>query len=173
MNAHAPQRTEFLRDDAPGRKVVHACTTAAAIRLHSVEPAVELAEIERQKRLLLIELCRLSHRSEELACEIAEFTNGCAERLDEGERAGCFQTVPGVVSEVPSMRRVAARAREAIDTLAASKRRREHPGARRDLAALFETLPDLLTNDAFLYELGQKRRLPLIAAHQAWKAGKA
>ncbi len=163
-NLHA-QRPIALAE----RKVVP-CTTAAAVRIHVVEPALELAAIEMQKRKHLIALAALTTRSDALAREIAGFADACADKLDLGERSGCFQSIPGIATEKTNMQDLAGEVRESQNVLRDSSKRRHHAAARDALGIVFDTYgDDLFENTAFRHELGAKRLLSLRGTWNEWK----
>ncbi len=130
---------------------------------------MELISLERQERVLLDELAKLSGRREELAREIAGFTGVAAERLAYAEDTGSYEAVPAVVSESPSMRKVAQRVNGAIDTLADPGRRSEHIGARESLHTLFESFGPRLFEAACLYHVGKGRELTLRGEFARWR----
>lgn len=146
-----------------------ACTTAAAVRKHAVEPAMELISLERRERELLAELTAVSEQRETVLREIAGFTSTTAERLAFAEVEGSYEAVPPVVSEAPSMRRVAQIVNTSIDALADVNRRREHAGARESLHALFESFGADLFEQACLYHVGKERTLALRGEFARWR----
>lgn len=143
---------------APQLRMPAACTTAAAIRLNAVEPAMEIVAIMQEQQQLLVRHAVLSKRTVELARQIVGFTSPAAERLDHAERAQSYEAVPAIVSEMPSARKVAQRINDAIDALAINA---HDDGARDNLTAILETFGEELFEQRFLYHVGQKRTLML------------
>ncbi len=131
---------------------------------------MELVSLERQERVLLAELAKLSGRREELAREIAGFTGVAAERLAYAEDRGSYEVLPPVVSESPSMRKVAQLVNAAIDALADPGRRGEHVGARDGLHTLFESFGTGLFESACLYHVGKGRELTLRGEFARWRS---
>jgi hypothetical protein len=170
---------------APAR-TPSACTTAAAVRQHAVDPALNLVAIEdeerrlrEEERPLIARLAVIAKRREALsearrdnARQIACFTATAAERLEHQERLDLWAP-PRFVSELPNWQRIADRVKADLDRLADSSQPRKHGHSRDNLAALFESFPDIFAVEQFKRRVGVNRTLSLKAEHTAWKATQA
>jgi hypothetical protein len=154
-----------------------ACTTAAAVRRNTVEPAMD-GLVRAGRRLELIaqiqaattELATLADEDRDDLRLIAGFTDQAARRLDVAERAGSYNAVD-LVSEMPNARHVAQRVNAAIDTLAGSPTRPDRAAAQDDLHAIFETFGDALFEQRYAYHIGKKRLLTVRGELDRWTAG--
>lgn len=147
-----------------------ACTTAAAVRRHVVEPAIELIAISERELDLLRELNALRIRRIDLTRDITGFTDPVADRLDRAERTRSYPT-PVLCSERPDWQAIANHCREQLRVVCEPTLRREHPAAFERLHSVFETHGDaLFTSETFRRQLGVKRTITLKGEFDRWSA---
>lgn len=147
-----------------------ACTSAAAVRTHGVEPAMELLAISAHELDLYRQLFKLRLRRDELARDIAGFTDIAAQRLDRAERARTYPTAI-LVSERPDWQGIADYCRDQLRVVTEPTRRREHAAAREALHSVFETHGSaLFANSTFLKQLTVRRTIMLKGEFDRWQA---
>jgi hypothetical protein len=147
-----------------------ACTSAAAVRTHAVEPAMELLAISERELDLYRQLFKLRLRRDQLARDIAGFSDTAAERLDRAERAGAYPT-PKLISERPDWQAIANYCRTQLRVLTEPARRREHPQAREALHSVFEAHgAALFESETFRKQLTFKRTISLRGEFDRWQA---
>lgn len=147
-----------------------ACTSAAAVRTHAVEPAMELLALADRELVLLRELVRIRAQRVTLARDIAGFTDTAAQRLDHAERVGVYPS-PRLVSERPDWQGIADYCREQLRVLVEPACRREHPVARANIHSVFEAHgAAMFVSETFRRQLGFKRTVVLRGEFDRWQA---
>ena len=156
--------------------IVRSCTTAAAIRVQALEPAMELVAISEREAVLLSRINAATHELAQLrelrdahARAISGFVDLAHKRLQYAEEHGDFEQIPEN-SEAADSRSLAAKLIPLIDTLAQPKKRRVHEPARVALHELFAVHGEALMEQRVTARINQSRALALKGEYDAWKA---